>query len=83
MDTAIDKLFRKDVIVAATHCEGEYISTAFLKPKPDGSHRMILNLTLLNKSVDYQYFKLFSLNTAIDFITPDAFVAIVDLKDAY
>ena len=42
------KLLVKGVIIPTTHGPGEFISTIFLRPKPDGTHRMILNLKKVN-----------------------------------
>ena len=83
MNGEVLKLFQKGVIVETEHSVGEFISNIFLRPKPDGNYRLILDLTELNKQVEYQHFKMFSLNAAIDLITPGAFMASVDLRDAY
>ena len=83
MNNEVCKLSQKGVIVETNHTQGEFISNVFLRPKPDGNYRLILDLTELNKQVEYQHFKMFSLNTAIDLITPGAFMASVDLRDAY
>lgn len=37
IETEISKLLTKNVIVEATHCEAEFISTVFTRPKNDGS----------------------------------------------
>ena len=44
---------------------------------------MILDLMNLNKLVEYQHFKMFNLNTAVDLLTRGCFMASVDLTDAY
>ena len=58
IDNEIDKLAQIGVIEKANHCEGEFISTIFLRPKSDGTHRMILNLNFFNKSINYVHFKM-------------------------
>ena len=63
------------------HEEG-IISNIFLRPKKDGSYRLILNLKEFNKNVTY-HFKIDSLNTIIKLMQKDCFMASVDLKDAY
>ena len=57
IQSEIDKLLQKKVIVPARNEPGQFISTIFLRPKP-GSNRMILNLKQLNKSVEYEHFKM-------------------------
>ena len=49
----------------------------------DGSHRMILNLTNLNKHVEYNHFKMGTLESDIGLLTPDCYMASIDLKDVY
>ena len=44
IQSEINKLLQKEVIVTASNEPGQFISTIFLRPKPDGTHRMILNL---------------------------------------
>ena len=51
IESEINKLLVKGVIIPTTHEPGEFISTIFFRPKPDGTHRMILNLKKLNESV--------------------------------
>ena len=65
IDSEIQNLLNKGVIVESTHESNEYISPIFLRPKKDGSHRLILNLKCLNQSVTYQHFKMATIWTAI------------------
>ena len=48
----IKTLLAKGVIQQSHHEPGEFISTIFLTPKPDGSFRMIHNLKEFNKAVE-------------------------------
>ena len=48
MDQEIYTLLQKGVIEEANHSTGEFLSNVFLRPKKDGSFRMILNLKNLN-----------------------------------
>ena len=82
IDSEIQNLLKKGVIVESTHEPNEYISPIFLRPKKDGSHRMILNLKCLNQSVTYQHFKMDTIWTAIRMMRPGCFMASIDLKDA-
>ena len=79
----IKKLSEKGVIKEATHSTNEYISTVFTRPKKDGSHRLILNLKKFNQFVTYQHFKMESLQSAVQLIQKDYWMAVLDLKDAY
>ena len=73
----------RGVIERATHSNGECISNIFIRPKKDGSYRLILNLKQLNESVEYHHFKMENLRNAITLMTPNCFMASIDLKDAY
>ena len=52
----INKLLEKGVIVESMYEYGQFISTVFLRPKKDGTHRLILNLKNLNKFINYHHF---------------------------
>ena len=71
------------MVTPVNDTEGEFISNVFLRPKPNGEFRMILDLTLLNLDVEYKHFKMFSLTTAKDLVVKGDWMASVDLKDAY
>ena len=62
---------------------GDFVSTIFLRPKKDGTHRTILNLKQFNEFVEYHHFKMDTLETAINMVKPGCYMASVDLKDAY
>lgn len=79
----ITTLLSKGVIQYSSHEQGEFISTIFLRPKPDGSFRMILNLKQFNQSVEYHHFKMDTLETVVKLVKPGCYMASVDLKDAY
>ncbi|WAR12563.1 POL-like protein [Mya arenaria] len=83
LDREIKGLLLKGVIETTEHCDGEFISTVYLRPKSNGSYRVILNLKSLNESIEYIHFKMESLHAAIRLITPGCFMASIDLKDAY
>ena len=76
-------LLEKVVIIETRHEPGEFISSVFVRPKKDGSHRMILSLKNLNKHVQYNHFKMDTLQSVISLMTPKCFMASVHLKDAY
>ena len=79
VDNEIAKLLTKGVIEKSQHEPGEYISPIFLKEKKDGSYRMILNLKRLNAHVQYHHFKMESIQSAIRLLTPNCFMASIDL----
>lgn len=79
----IKNLLTIGAISPCEHCEGQYISTTFLIPKPDGQQRFILNLKQLNKHITTQHFKLEDLRTSLKLISQDCYMATIDLKDAY
>ena len=51
------------------------VSNVFLRPKPNGQHRLILDLMDL---YEYEHFKI-----SFDMMRKDCWMALVDLKDAY
>ena len=83
IDAEIQKLLSKGVIAPTQHEFGEYISPIFVANKKDGSYRMILNLKSFNQHIEYQHFKMDSVWTAIRLMTPNCYMASIDLKDAY
>ena len=52
---------------------------AFLKEKPDGSFRFILNLKNLNENINKIYFKM----SILKLVTPLTYFTKIELKDAY
>ena len=83
IDKQIETFLQTGVIETTTHCEGEYISNISIRPKKDGSYRLILNLKNLNQFVQYHHFKMENLKSAITLMSPNCFMASIDLKDAY
>ena len=79
----IQKLLSKGVIRKAMPESGEFISSIFLTPKKDGSHRMILNLKNLNEYILHYDFKTNTIQTSLKLMHSGCFMASVDLKDAY
>ena len=84
IDREIEKLLSKGVIERCSHSDGEFISPIFLRLKKNKvDYRMILNLKDLNNFVVYKHFKMESLNSVLDLMTPGCFMASIDIKDAY
>ena len=55
----------------------------FVRPKKDGTHRMILNLKQLNENVEYKKFKMDTLESIVRLMRKDCFMCSLDLKNAY
>ena len=83
INQGIEKLMRKVVIKKPTHEEGEIISPIFLRNKPDGTFRLILNLKEANKHIDSIHFKMETINSILKLVRPNCYMASVDIKDAY
>ena len=82
-DIEIQKLLKKKVIVKCDHEEGEIISPTFLREKPDGSFRFILNLKKLNENITKIHFKMETIMSILKLVTPLTYFTKIDLKDAY
>lgn len=74
---------KKGIIRKTNHRDGEFISTVFTVPKPDGSFRLILNLKDQNEFVVYKHFKMEHLQSILNIMTQNCYMAKIDLKDAY
>ena len=83
VQSEINKLLQKEIIVPARNEKGQFISTIFLRPKPDGTHWMIPNLKKLNGSVKYEHLKMDTLWMVIRMMKPNYYMASIDIKDAY
>ena len=83
IESAVEKLLSKGVIEPAQHEQGEILSNIFTRPKTDGTYRLILNLKEFNKHVSYCHFKMDTLNTIVNLMSLDCYMASLDLKDAY
>ena len=83
IDREINCLQKLGVIEPACHSSGEFISTIFVRKKKSGKYRMILNLKGLNRHLEYCHFKMDTLWSAVRHMTPQCYMASLDLKDAY
>ena len=79
----IHKMLQKGAIVETNHTDDEFISNIFLRPKKDGSFRLIVNVQGLNVFVAKHHFKMEAIRYAIQLIRPNCSMASIDLKDAY
>ena len=82
-DLEIQKMLSMGVIEQSEHEENEVISPIFLVEKPDGSHRVILNLKKFNECIEYEHFKMEQLSAATQLMKKNCKMASVDLRHAY
>ena len=83
IEKEIDDLLEKEVIVEIKDTEDCFISNIFLRPKPGNKFRMIIDLSELNEFVTKQHFKMDHLDVATHMLFPGAWLASIDLKEAY
>ena len=83
MEQELGKLLAKGVIEETAPVQGQVISNVFLRPKASGGFRVILDLTDFNKNVEYEHFKMTTLQTALSMLRPNCWMGSVDLRDAY
>ena len=76
-------MLSKSIIIPSQHETEEYVSPIFITPKRDGTFRLILNLKKLNEYVTYEHFKMESIHSVAYCISPNCYMAKIDLKDAY
>lgn len=81
--TLLEKFLKKGIIEESRHEQGEVISHIFFRPKPDGSYRLILNLSKLNDHIEKTTFKMETLKSALQLIRKGCYFAKIDLKDAF
>lgn len=79
----IDKLLQIGAIEPCNPVEKQFLSSIFLHPKADGTWRFILNLKKLNKFINTIHFKLEDIRTATRLMSPNCYMATIDLKNAY
>lgn len=83
VDIELRKLYSKGVIVESVDEPRQFVSTIFLRPKKDNTHRVILNLKQLNEFVVYHHFKMDTIQACISLMEKDCYMASIDLRDAY
>lgn len=83
MVVAISKLLSLGAVSVCERAEGDFLSSIFLTPKPNGGKRFILNLKPLNKFIECSHFKMEDHRVASKLIPKDGYLATIDLKEAY
>ncbi|OXU21010.1 hypothetical protein TSAR_009849 [Trichomalopsis sarcophagae] len=79
----LNDLLRKSSICKCKPVRGQFVSGIFLRPKSDGSKRLILNLVQLNSFIPKIHFKIEDVKIVKRLITNGDYMATLDLKDAY
>lgn len=79
----IENMLVREIIEIAHDTEEVFMSNIFAKEKTDGALRVILDLTSLNEHVMYKHFKMDSIQSAMDLMSPSCYMASIDWKDAY
>ena len=83
IDNELTILLRKGVIQKACASPDQFISNVFLRKKPNGTYRVILNLKHFNDFVAHTHFKMDTLKDAILLIKKGCFFTSIDLQDAF
>ena len=76
-------IMTKSVVKESFPEQGEIISAIFLRPKQDGSFKLILNLKQANQNIKNFNFKMETMHSVLLYIRPNCYMASVDIKDAY
>ena len=63
IDLEIQKHLAEGSLTKCEHETGEYISPIFIRQKPNGSCRLILNLKYLNEDMPFIHFKMETLQS--------------------
>ena len=80
----IENLSHKNVIERSpVNSDEGFVSNIFTRPKKNGGLRVILDLSDLNEYVQKHHFKMDNVHTVAQLLTPNCYMASVDLQDAY
>ena len=66
-----------------TPAHDQFVSRIFSVPKPNGKHRIILDLSALNKFLNKSSFRMEGLDSIKYYISLNCFMASIDLTDAF
>ena len=83
IDNEIQELLQKGVVVPVEDTADCFVSNIFLRPKPGNKFRMIIDLSDLNEFISKNHFKMDHLEVATQMLFPGAWLASIDLKEAY
>ena len=83
VDDEVRTLIKKGVVKRVPSFSRTFVSPLFTVPKPNGSHRLIINMKKLNKFIRKEKFKMLKLKDAFDAIPKGSWACSIDLKEAY
>ena len=83
VEIELHALMKKGVVKESFPEQGEILSAIFLRPKQDGSCRLILNLKQANQNIANFHCKMETIHSVLKLIRPNFYMALVDIKDAY
>lgn len=83
LDLAIKILLLIKAIEVCKKTENQFLSSYFLRKKPDGTYRFILNLKNLNFFIKPEHFKIENVRTALNLLDKEDYMCRLNLKDAY
>ena len=83
VDAEVRHLIEKGAVRRLDNFTKAFVSPLFTVPKPNGTHRLIINLRKLNRFIDNKPFKMLRLQDAFDAIPKGSWGCKIDLKDAY
>ena len=69
IDAKVNKLLAKKIIIESENEDGQFVSPIFLRPKKNGTFRLICNLKELNEFIVYRHFIMESLQSALRMMT--------------
>ena len=75
INSEIEKMLHSGVLKVVKQSNDQILSSIFVRPKQDGTHRLILNLKKLNECVEKHHFKMETLKSAITMIRPNVWFA--------
>ena len=83
----VDELVMKKALRILPYSEAVknpgYYSKIFVVPKPNGKHRVIINMRPLNKHIEKETFRMESEKEVRTLLQPGSWASVVDLSDAY
>ncbi|KAJ8913783.1 hypothetical protein NQ315_002689 [Exocentrus adspersus] len=80
---AIKKLIEIRAVSKCRPVKNQFLSPYFLRKKPNGENRFILNLKNLNTFLNVPHIKLEDHRTVLRLVNQNNYLAKIDLKDAY
>ena len=83
INTEIQALQVKQIIVAVLPCIDQFTSRLFVTPKKDGSLCPVINLKPLNRFIENHHFKMEGISKVKELLRKGDWICTVDLKDAY